>query len=861
MASEYSVNIRLNTAQVKKDLESIKKDIKTLGKVNIGSSQKAQRTEAKITKSKDAQRAAMVETRRIGDLVQKAADQGLKVDKARRAINKASLADGRQDFKTAKAQQKVALEELKIQRAITKEKGQQARLSQSIGRQMASPIGGTRTMMGSPTQLGFAGAGMGRSPLQGTRFQFGSPAFFEAGARAGGARSSITGSRFTFGSPAFNAAQGVGAPRVPIGGRSDLVGSPANLLSIGRQNAMPVKGFESLVGSPAYFEAQNKEILRIAKQNAVPIRGFKHLVGSPAYFEDQAAKLKKIQTGASTGFTASQFGPQAPPINVGARSDLNFRGNTLLRGPAGTSVFAQGNLGRLFQANRGAALQSAAISGAFPLLFGQGPLAALGGGVGGGLGGVFGGQMGGFAGGLIGTAVVSGIQGFTSSISQLGQAINSVNKDTTPLIQALGLTGSEYEKQIKTLESLGDQEAAFDLVRQKMTQQVGSDGVQALSNFGDQTKKLSDSFSVFMLNMRVGIANLIEQAGVLRALARSVETGVGMERARTLAADDPEIANLINQFENVGKRGLGGSIVQAIRDPQADKREKDRILDEITALVKKKDTEREIKAINEAINKAAQKKLNTDIKLLEMSREEGHLSELEFEIQQRIQELKDKDIEVDEKALANKMRRLDALQKERQLALDTAAAFERMSQTIATDISQGIQGMIRGTSTLNDMLNNVLNKLIDAAFNMALFGNMQGTLGGGGLFGSIFGGLGSLFGGGGGAFGGAPLGPLGNPLSQHTSLVVGERAGGGSVKGGSQYLVGERGPELFTPGVSGMVTPNHALGGSTNIVVNVDASGSNVEGDEEEGRQLGIALSAAIESELIKQKRPGGLLA
>ena len=45
--------------------------------------------------------AAMVETRRIGDLVQKAADQGLKVDKARRAINKAALADGRQEFKVS----------------------------------------------------------------------------------------------------------------------------------------------------------------------------------------------------------------------------------------------------------------------------------------------------------------------------------------------------------------------------------------------------------------------------------------------------------------------------------------------------------------------------------------------------------------------------------------------------------------------------------------------------------------------------------------------------------------------------------------------------------------------------------------
>ena len=65
---------------------------------------------------------------------------------------------------------------------------------------------------------------------------------------------------------------------------------------------------------------------------------------------------------------------------------------------------------------------------------------------------------------------------------------------------------------------------------------------------------------------------------------------------------------------------------------------------------------------------------------------------------------------------------------------------------------------------------------------------------------------------------------------------------------------------MFSPGVSGMITPNHALGGSTNIVVNVDASGSSVEGDEQQGRQLGELISAAIQSELINQKRPGGLL-
>ncbi len=45
-------------------------------------------------------------------------------------------------------------------------------------------------------------------------------------------------------------------------------------------------------------------------------------------------------------------------------------------------------------------------------------------------------------------------------------------------------------------------------------------------------------------------------------------------------------------------------------------------------------------------------------------------------------------------------------------------------------------------------------------------------------------------------------------------LLAGARADGGPVSRGSSYLVGERGPELFTPGASGMITPNHALGGA-----------------------------------------------
>jgi uncharacterized protein YqgV (UPF0045/DUF77 family) len=86
------------------------------------------------------------------------------------------------------------------------------------------------------------------------------------------------------------------------------------------------------------------------------------------------------------------------------------------------------------------------------------------------------------------------------------------------------------------------------------------------------------------------------------------------------------------------------------------------------------------------------------------------------------------------------------------------------------------------------------------------------------------------------------------------------RANGGPVGAGRPYLVGERGPELFVPGAQGNIVPNNAMGGA-NVTVNVDASGSSVEGNADQASQLGKAIGIAVQAELVKQKRPGGLLA
>jgi tape measure domain-containing protein len=75
-------------------------------------------------------------------------------------------------------------------------------------------------------------------------------------------------------------------------------------------------------------------------------------------------------------------------------------------------------------------------------------------------------------------------------------------------------------------------------------------------------------------------------------------------------------------------------------------------------------------------------------------------------------------------------------------------------------------------------------------------------------------------------------------------------------------LMAEAGPEAVMPlkrGRGGRLGVE-ASGGVGNIVVNVDASGSSVQGDSAQSEQFGRALAAAIQSELISQQRPGGLL-
>ena len=210
--------------------------------------------------------------------------------------------------------------------------------------------------------------------------------------------------------------------------------------------------------------------------------------------------------------------------------------------------------------------------------------------------------------------------------------------------------------------------------------------------------------------------------------------------------------------------------------------------------------------------------------------------EEEFNLEQRINELKEKFGELDAQQIIDLIkkeeglkRQLSVMEKQKEEAKKIKDAFRQIGDDIATGISDALVGAIEGTRTLGEAARSIINDLASSLLRLGVNTLLRNF--GGGLFANLPG-----------------------------------LANGGRASAGRSYLVGERGPEIFTPKRSGTVIPNNMIGGGggdtiNNISVTVDASETAVEGDTGQSQALGRQLATAIQTELIKQKRPGGLLA
>ena len=165
-------------------------------------------------------------------------------------------------------------------------------------------------------------------------------------------------------------------------------------------------------------------------------------------------------------------------------------------------------------------------------------------------------------------------------------------------------------------------------------------------------------------------------------------------------------------------------------------------------------------------------------------------------------------------------------------------AFEGIANTIADSLSNALVGLINGTMSVKDAftsmaqslsqtLADIAQQLIKSSIMKVLSMLVSGGMGGGGSWigGSYFGG------------------------------AAGFRAAGGPVSAGRSYVVGEKGPELFTPRASGMITANNKLGGNGSAQMNVTVinnSASKVNTRQNSNGDLEVMVEDMIADKLIR---------
>ena len=368
---------------------------------------------------------------------------------------------------------------------------------------------------------------------------------------------------------------------------------------------------------------------------------------------------------------------------------------------------------------------------------------------------------------------------------------------TTELKRITGLQGEEFEAAMRKGK------IGADLVNQALINLTSEGG----AFFGGATKQATT------LNGK--LSTLIDS---VQSLARTVGDILGPaikfvldQATRAVQAID----NVFKRFQNIGKIGLG-NVLGAENKARED----------AIKLTQQKFGNENFKGNSIFQPKEQNKFFKEQLEILKQQNIERELlRNKEFTANEEktnslVQEAQ-KNAEIN-RLLDNKNNKLDETINKTKGIKD---AFAEIGDTIGSQISDALVGAINGTKSLGEAAKGIINDLANSLLRLGINTLLKST--GFGIFSNLPG-----F-----ANGGRP--PVGRPS-----------------------IVGERGPEIFVPSSAGTVIPNDKIGGSTNnVVVNVDASGSAVEGDDDSARQLGQLIAVAVQSELIQQKRPGGLLA
>ena len=464
---------------------------------------------------------------------------------------------------------------------------------------------------------------------------------------------------------------------------------------------------------------------------------------------------------------------------------------------------------KLDKRRRGSIIKSAAIGGGFPLLFGGGLGQAIPGAIGGGVGEALS-PGGGFAGSIAATALVSQLQKIGQASLETAKKMGTLNGKLELARERSLFTSHETEELARQLERQGKVQQLNNLLSNEYQQIVGSKGTENLKRLNEVSSEFNRLMGILKTKFDAFIAGPL--ADLLSFLNKSISADA--------------TAGQFREFRN----SLTGSQKEFFEQQLAELRgTRGKSLGPITTAIMEEMLKRFQQTPNVISKGKSGKKLTPEAQLgidrladldaeIEKATKKNEMSEKQFETEMRIQEIMKGTVDITKDQIKEKLDQLDVLAKEQEEIQKVKNLYDSIASSIETGIVDALEGAINGTKTLGDVASSV-------------FAQIQRSL--------LQFGVNSF------------LGAIGIPGF----------ANGGRPPVGRGSIVGEKGPELFVPDRAGTIIPNNQLGGSTNVVVNVDASGSAVEGDEDRGRELGRLISVAVQSEIVQQKRPGGLLA
>ena len=466
---------------------------------------------------------------------------------------------------------------------------------------------------------------------------------------------------------------------------------------------------------------------------------------------------------------------------------------------------------RLDKSRRQAVIKSAAIGGGFPLLFGGGLGQAIPGAIGGALGEAAS-PGGGFAGSMAATALTAELTKIGTASIETAKKMGTLNGKLALARERFLFTSDETEELARQLERQGKVQQLNNLLSKEYQQIVGNKGVENLNKLNEVSSEFSRLMGILKTNFDAFIA------GPLTKLLKFLNDVLGQDVTTT------QFNNLRNNLTGTERENFEARLKE-LRKEAGGGRTGGVVSDSIRRQMMEEFGVKPLADIKLDSNKLLkdQKNLGKD-RLADLDAEiekatlKNTLSEKQFETEMRIQEIMKGTEGVTKDQIREKLNQLDVLAKEQEEIQQVKNLYDSIASSIETGIVDALEGAINGTKTLGDVASSV-------------FAQIQRSL--------LQFGVNSF------------LGAIGIPGF----------ANGGRPPVGRASIVGEKGPELFVPDRAGTIIPNNQLGGSTNVVVNVDASGSSVEGDEQRGRELGRLISVAVQSELVQQKRPGGLLA